>query len=86
MKNYLTNCICSTAELIDEMVEQATEIEYSELLKHVTQEKLDEEFPIYLGCPNLSLESDYTVSYYKSFYDGVECVYVEHSRIEYIFT
>jgi len=84
MKTYFINCISSTSELIDEMVEQATEISYSELLNHVEQSELDELFPIYQECP-LTLEKDYTVSYYKSVYDNIECVYVEHSRVEYIF-
>ena len=84
---YLTNCTASTAELINNMVDNSQEIEYSELLKEVSQEHLNQVFPIYVGIEDLlTLESDYTVSFYKSKYDGKECVYVEHSRIEYIFT
>ena len=85
MKTYLINCVSSTTEEIEEMVDQATEIEYDELLNHVTQKELDSIFPFYNELPNLSLESDYTTSFYKSVYDGKKCVYVEHSRIEYIF-
>ena len=36
MKQYLINCVGSTAELISAMVEQAEEITYEELLQHVT--------------------------------------------------
>lgn len=87
MKNYLTNCVNSTAELIDEMVEHAQEIEYAELLNHVSQEELNQVFPCYVGIEDiLTLESDYATSYYKGKYEGKECVYVEHSLIEYIFT
>jgi hypothetical protein len=87
MKTYLTNCVNSTAELIDEMVEQSEEITYAELLSNVTQEELDGVFPFYKDCPpTLTLESDYTTAFYKSIYEGKKCVYVEHSRIEYIFT
>ena len=85
MKTYLINCISSTAELIDAMVENATEIKYSELLQHVTQETLNKTFPMYFRTP-VTLESDWSVSYYKGMYEGQECVYVDHSRIEYIFT
>ncbi len=85
MKSYLTNCVNSTEAKISKMVDKATEIDFKTLLQHVTQEELDEVFPFYKDVPNLSLESDYATSYYMSKYDGVPCVYVEHSRIEYIF-
>ncbi|MFK5981497.1 MAG: hypothetical protein QM499_01185 [Flavobacteriaceae bacterium] len=83
---YLTNCIASTVELLEPMIEQAQEIEYDELLSHVSQEELNNVFPFYIGIEDvLTLENDYAVSYYKSFFDGQKCVYVEHSAIEYIF-
>ena len=84
MKKYITNCVNSTSELIEEMVDNSREIKYSTLLKHVSQKELDEIFPIYNGS-GLTLEKDYSTSYYKSKYNGKPCVYVEHSRIEYIF-
>ena len=86
MKTYITNCINSTAKQINKMVERCVEIQYSDLLKHVTQDELDMVFPIYRECENLTLENDYTTSFYKSKYDGIECVYVEHSMVEYIFS
>ena len=84
MKQYLINCVGSTAELISAMVEQAEEITYEELLQHVTQEELDSVFTMYEDCP-LTLEKDWHVSYFKSIYDGEPCVYVCHSAIEYVF-
>ena len=86
MKTYLTNCTESTAQLIDAMTEDAKEITYKELLKHVEQEQLDLIFPAYVGIEDiLSLESDYAVTYYEGVYDKKPCVYVDHSMIEYIF-
>ena len=85
MKEYFTNCAYSPAELIGEMIEKSKEIDYDELLDHITQETIDDVFPIYLECENLTLESDCATSYYKSEYDGKECVYIAHSAIEYIF-
>jgi len=87
MMEYLTNCTISTAEKIDAMVEheENKELTYEELLEKVSQETLDRVFPWYVGVPNLSLESDYGVSYYKSYYENQPCVYVCHSCIEYIF-
>lgn len=86
MKRYLTNCVEAIGSDIEEMVDNATEINYATLLEHVTQEELDEVFPMYEQTPNLSLESDYSVSFYMGKYLGKECVYVQHSRVEYIFT
>jgi hypothetical protein len=85
MKQYETNCVNSTAELIEDMVDNATEITFAELVDEVGQEQLDEVFPMYKDIP-LTLETDWSTSYYRSVYDGRPCVYVEHSRIEYIFT
>lgn len=83
---YLTDCTHSTFELITTMTEQAEEISYSELLENVTQKELDSVFSMYVGIEDiLTLESDYAVSYYKGYYNGVPCVYVCHSMIEYIF-
>ena len=84
---YLTNCIDSNVELLEPMIDNAQEIEYSELLENVSQEVLDGVFPMYVGIEDLlTLESDYAVSFYKSEYNGKDCVYVQHSSIEYIFT
>ena len=69
------------------MVDNATEISYSELLENVSQEELDKVFPVYVGIEDLlTLESDHGVSFYKSEYNGDPCVYVQHSAIEYIFS
>ena len=84
MKTYYTCCTSSSAEKIEKMVDQAKQISYKKLLKHVDQAELDETFSWYHDIP-LSLENDYGVSFWKSKYDNEECVYVEHSRIEYIF-
>ncbi len=84
MKEFITTCVTAPAELIGEMVDNATELEYSELLEHVTQEYLDEVFPQYRYVP-VTLKSDWSVSYWKSEYDGKPCVYVDWSRQEHVF-
>lgn len=84
MKKYLTNCVNSTAELIGKMVDKAKEISYDQFIQHVDHDHLMEIFPFYDGIP-LRIQDDYSVSFYQSKYEGKECVYVEHSRIEYIF-
>ena len=83
---YQTNCVNSTEKLISKMVDKAKEIDYKTLLESVTEEQINELFPFYKELPNLTIESDYTTSFYKSKYNGKKCVFIEHSRIEYIFT
>jgi len=81
MKSYLTCCVGSTAELIDKMVDRATEIFWDDLLNHVTENELYSVFD-----NSVPLEKDWAVSFYQSVYDGMPCVFVCHSAIEYIFT
>ena len=85
IKTYLTCCVDSSAVFVEEMVDLAVEIDYKELLTHVTPEELDKRFPEYEGAGDLTLESDYAVSYYRSIFAGQYCVYVVHSAIEHIF-
>ena len=85
MKTYLTNCVETSEEKINKMVNKAVKIDYATLLLHVTQKELDRVFPIYKTISTLSLANDWSVSFYKSKFEGKACVYVEHSRIEYIF-
>lgn len=85
MKTYLTNCTETSGDKIDKMVNKSTKIDFPTLLLHVTQKELDRVFPIYKTIPTLSLANDWSVSFYISKFEGKQCVYVEHSRIEYIF-
>ncbi len=85
--NYITCCVDSTAELINNMTDQAREITYRTLLKYITLDHILEIFPIYERTKKLGLtiENDWAVSYYKSKYNGCACVYIQHSCIEYVF-
>lgn len=84
--NYETCCVHSTAELIEDMIEQETEITWGEFATKVSQELIDEVFPTYKEVVGLSLGTDYHVRFFHSYYDGKPCVFVVHSAIEYIFT
>ena len=79
-KQFLTTCVASTAEKIDAMVDNAREITYNTFLRHVGAEELKE-----FNHPSLPLKKDYHVRYFKSKYEGAECVYMVHSAIEYVF-
>ena len=84
MKTYLTNCVDSDAESINNMVEKARQITYKTLLRHIRKAEIDSAFPCYEGS-GLHIKNDWAVSFYSSIFQGKKCVYVEHSRIEYIF-
>ena len=88
MKNYHTNCVNSTAELIDEMCDSARAITANTFIKHigiVNWNQISEDLGYRKEWGDLRLSNDYAVSFFKSKYKGMECVYVEHSSIEHIF-
>lgn len=74
-KSYITNCVSSTAELISPMVDTAREITYRTFLKHVEKSELDTLFPFYKDVPGLSLGNDWSVTFWKSEFDGQPCVF-----------
>jgi len=78
---FLTSCVASTAEDIDEMTEMAADCTFDEVAFNCNLE----EFADVMGYDiELQLVEDQTVGYFRSFYKGVPCYYVDHSRIEYI--
>lgn len=83
--NYITNCTVAKGEDIQKMCDSAKEITYQELLENITEKQIFKLFPFYKGIP-LKIENDYCVNFYKGKYKGKACVFIEHSRIEYIFT
>ena len=80
---YLTCCVNSTAELIDNMVEQAKEISVSTFLRRVNIDVKD--FGYATKGKGLRLKNDYAVRFFKSVFDGQACYYMCHSAIEYIY-
>ena len=87
MKEYMTNCVESSADIIDKMCEQAIEIDYNDFITQVEVKHLVKLFPQYdwTDGDDLKLIDDWHVSYWQSQYLNRECVYVEHSCVEYIF-
>ena len=86
---YLTCCVHSTAEQINAMVDAARPITLRTFRKHVKD--LDEwasrmTYDVGNERGGLRLANDWHVAYFKSTYDGVPCVYLDHSRIEHIWT
>ena len=91
---FLTNCVCcpgpAPGEAIGAMVDQATEIRRRTFRQHVDLDSLREveESLGYERFPSrgMTMAGDWHVSYHKSVFRGVPCVYFRHSAIEYIFT
>lgn len=89
MKNYTANCVYSSAESIHRMCDDATEIEYKQFIQQIDINQLKVLFPNYNWADDktedLKLADDWAVSFWQSEFMGTPCLYVEHSRIEYIF-
>jgi len=80
---FQTTCVDSTAEIINQVVGTEQEIAFSTFLSHINLIKaaLNEFF----GYTLMSIDKDWAVHYFKSFYLGKPCVFVRWSAIEYIF-
>ena len=81
---YLTCCVNSTAELIDNMVERAKEINVFTFIRRVNINV--EDFGYVKKGKGLKLKNDWAVSFFKSIFNGQPCYYMCHSAIEYIYT
>lgn len=87
---YLTSCVDSTAEKINALVSQARDISYQTARRAIGAEAMDawaKEMSYDTGSERggLRLKNDWHVSYHRSVYDGMPCVYIRHSAIEHIF-
>ena len=86
---FLTDCIGSDANSIQDMVESARQITYATLLRHVDVADLESLFPGYDWRPGpnatLRMKNDWAVSFWRSTYQGLPCYYINWSAIEFIF-
>ncbi len=81
MYTYLTNCVSAKGEDIQDMLDEAIEVKYREFEHNIGIDVLLEMFG-----NDVPLSKDWHVSFWRSKYMGVDCYYIDHSRIEYIFT
>lgn len=88
MFTYLTNCVNSNdGPGVREMIDGARQVTWKTFIRHVPVKEIKELFPFYAWRGRgLHIKSDYAVAFYKSKYRGQKCYYIEHSRIEYIWT
>lgn len=84
--SYLTNCISSDANSINDMRDNARPITYRTFTRNTNWK----EIALSLGYNTdsrlgLTLKNDWHVAYYKSTYQGQPCYYMVWSYIEHIF-
>lgn len=71
---YYTDCTEAAGSDIEEMVQRSEEITRETFLRRCVVSGLE-----------WLVVRDPCVSYYKSTYKGMPCLFIEHSRIEHIF-
>lgn len=80
---YLTCCVNSTAQAIDDMMDRAREIQCSTFKRRCDWKWIEESFGYSRG--GLRLHEDYCVRFFRSRYRGRKVYVMVHSAIEYIF-
>ena len=87
--HYAGTCIESTCERITDMIEHARPVTLRTLRKHcvgLRDWERDMGYAVGAGKKGLRLKNDWAVSFHKSRYDGRPCYFIDHSRIERIWT
>lgn len=85
---FITDCVNARGEDIRNMVDhdRCHQITRRTFLQRVDYQAVMADIETALGYgPWLHMASDWAVSYWKSFYRGVPCVYFNWSAIEYVF-
>lgn len=90
---FLTDCINSDGDSINEMKRGAKEIKYEAMRRAVGDAFVDKQFLLgydvgQKGVPkrgSLRMSKDWAVSYWKGKYQGEPCYFFIWSHIEYIF-
>ena len=86
MKVFVTTCVAANGDDIRDMVDQAAPIDFHDFSSEIGEEQvewLSDEF----GYSDLVLkmEEDCHVRFFRSKYKGIDCVFMLHSAIEYVF-
>lgn len=89
MFEYHTNCVESTMESINTMKDAAGPIEYDTFYRKVNKQHwttLQKGMGYSVGNEKgLHIKDDPHVAYFSSKFEGMNCVYVTWSAVEYIF-
>ena len=81
MFTYEICCVSANGDDIQEMVDRAREITWHTFTRYVPASTIVEMFG---NCPHP--KDDWSVSFYRSKYQGRKCYFIDHSCIEYVFT
>jgi len=89
MYEYYTNCVnCRDVEALHEMIEIGQVMTKRDFWAIVGKDALKELFPFYKwnkSDDGISMWRDWSISYFKSYFQGKPCLYLVYSAIEYIF-
>lgn len=70
---------------LHDMIDSAREITFKTFAKHCDWKPFAETIYAIGSQKGLHLKDDWSVSFYKSKYNGKKCYYMKHSSIEYIY-
>lgn len=83
---FVTDCVSSTASVINDMKDRSREITYDTFFRYVDWRSVSEMLGYDLHPKQgLTLKNDWHVGYYRSVYRGRKCYYLVWSAIEYVF-
>lgn len=88
-KHFVTDCVSAQGDDITLMQERAIPISYrtfASRLGPAAIKQIRQRFGYSKNGTGLTLTKDWAVSFYRSTYRGVRCYYMQHSRIEYVYT
>ncbi len=89
--HYHTNCcLCTDAEPLREMISIARDVTLATIRRNIDRDSLRDwesgmGYDVSGERGGLRLKDDWHVSYHKSRFEGRNCYYIVHSRVEHIF-
>jgi len=83
---FLGTCVELKTKPLYDMIDNAKEIDYEDIREHISQKELRLIFPGYdwSNQGGLQLHNDYAVSFHKSRYQDMLCLYIRWNAIEHI--
>lgn len=91
MFRYLTCCVDSNGESINNMKEESEDVDFETFVAECESVAEWSESKGYEGLweadtDGLSLEKDWSVGFFRSTFEGAPCLFIAWSGIEYIWT
>lgn len=84
---FRTTCINSTAKKINDMTDAAKPTTWRAIKANCEwADRWADGMGYVTRGKGLRIEKDFAISFHKSTYDGKPCYYIDHSRIEHVWT